>query len=1527
MRHWLLGLLGIALASQALGADSAMQPTIQVIVNGGAVSGTEAVTIQSLTNMRLSVQADGRSAVVTGVSMTDGSGRKTALDVSSSAVPLGAPLALSILEGKTAFEIIRDDCSGKSLGVPGTPDASCAVQLRAIAADNGAFAGTLRIAHPAKVIDIPLRSRVSGLTPARLSISSGTTCSVNRKLEALCGSYTLSNEGAFTATDLSFALSGPDRDRFSVSSDCPAQGLPKGARCAISVKAQNLNQNRLFSATVAVGYRSSGTGPWTGETLTTEQRTTTADVHGWIDHLQLVGANGSGFLVTGPGRSAVSAARTITAQNAGETVMPPTTVSLGSGANFEILSDLCSGKELRAGERCEVTVRAKADNNGPLSDVLQFLQGESGQELALAGEAQGWMPATLSIATAIGDPSAMTVTGPGSPAFSAPVTLRVVNTGNFPTTPVSLALSGETAFEFVAGGTCQSGVTILGEGEACTVVLRAKATANGNLYATLSASASNTASFNLSGVAGKFNPATIAIVSGGGTGMEVKGLASPAFSDVRTIVIKNIGDWPTVPLATALREASHFEIVAGSTCSGSILQPGGSCKVMVRAKATGNGSFADGLEIGQGGQAVVAELSGTGSMFVPARLAFAGGDGSTMDVVGPGEPAYGAQRTFTVTNEGDWPSQPVAISFVPDTNFEVLGVDGCAGAILPGGVTCSFTVRSKASANGQISAKLRVGQGAQAIETTLAGSATMFVPAQVEFLDSDGTGLDVVGPGAPAVGQSRPITVRNVGDYPTGELSTTVQDADSFEFVGDNGCAGRSLAPGHSCTLSVRARATANGVLLGTLRIVQAGVAVELPLSGVASKFKAAALQLVSANDTALQVTGPGAPAYGDVRAFTFRNVGDWPSGAVSATLLDQTNVEFYGTNSCNGAILNPGATCSITVRAKATANGAAGSVLRVLHGAASTDVAVEVTATKFLPAKLVLASGTGTAMDVVGLGSVVYGDPRPFVFANAGDWATQALTVGVVDGANFELVGANSCSGASLAPGATCSVSVRAKASANGGYASVLRASQGTFNTDVPLTGSGSKFEPPKLVFDVVAGTGMNVIGPATPSYGSPTTFTVKNTGDWASAAVSATVTNNKSFEIVAPTTCIGTVVDPGATCTVSVRPYANENGTLGSTLRISQNNVASDLALSGIASGFATAQVDAFSFGKPSSSSPSSFGMTVEAWTTAISGNSLPSPVTVAGTGGGTVLAINIGNGGWIAPASGQTVVAGQQIGVRIKTDSTAMSANGAKLTIGAGVAGVTPQSASFSVQNPNGVVVSVPAGVSYNLDVRAMADAVGYTAGVPVTVQIPSNAVIGSTSTGTAALTVANLPGSAVSIVNSGRIQGRGGDGANGPNCGSANGRPGGPALAVSVAVSLTNNGSIWGGGGGGGSGVYNDPSTSGSYDYGSGGGGGGAGVQPGSLGGGSDGASGPGGQPGTAGSDTSGGQGGAGALSNPGGNGGGPGEWGANGGGNAGAGDGCSQGRLPGTGGAPGSAVTGANNVTWVSTGDVRGPKSP
>lgn len=268
--------------------------------------------------------------------------------------------------------------------------------------------------------------------------------------------------------------------------------------------------------------------------------------------------------------------------------------------------------------------------------------------------------------------------------------------------------------------------------------------------------------------------------------------------------------------------------------------------------------------------------------------------------------------------------------------------------------------------------------------------------------------------------------------------------------------------------------------------------------------------------------------------------------------------------------------------------------------------------------------------------------------------------------------------------------------------------------------------------------------------------------------------------------------------------------------------------------------------------------------------------------------------------------------------------------------------PPAGVTAVDCPSGFVFNATISANTtNYNVKSAAIAAGWDQVEPLiaTVTINSGITVYSTSTATPAFSSGSTfpVGSSLAIINNGSIVGKSGNGGTGGNGGSGSGyftcenptagQAGGPALSISMATSVTNNGAIYGGGGGGGGGgsathsVYQAPLLT-TYCVSGGGGGGGrsyAGATGGSPGTTANctiksvGGTGGNGTNSTAGSGGSGSGSGS-VLGGAGGAGGGYGSAGSSG--NSGTGSCATAGAA---GGAGGAAVNGNANITWVATG--------
>lgn len=158
-----------------------------------------------------------------------------------------------------------------------------------------------------------------------------------------------------------------------------------------------------------------------------------------------------------------------------------------------------------------------------------------------------------------------------------------------------------------------------------------------------------------------------------------------------------------------------------------------------------------------------------------------------------------------------------------------VGVDGCTGATLSPGANCVVGVHFTPSAAGAVSGQLNALGSAGTLSVPLNGTGVAGgvspQPASITF-------------GRVRVGsQSAPasITVTNSGNGTLHVGAITLQGQDPADFaVVSSSCAGATLAPGATCSLSVTFRPSASGTRTAALAITSdaPGSPSTVPLSG-----------------------------------------------------------------------------------------------------------------------------------------------------------------------------------------------------------------------------------------------------------------------------------------------------------------------------------------------------------------------------------------------------------------------------------------------------------------------------------------------------------------------------------------------------------------------------------------------------------------------------------------------------------------------------------------------------------------------
>lgn len=399
------------------------------------------------------------------------------------------------------------------------------------------------------------------------------------------------------------------------------------------------------------------------------------------------------------------------------------------------------------------------------------------------------------------------------------------------------------------------------------------------------------------------------------------------------------------------------------------------------------------------------------------------------------------------------------------------------------------------------------------------------------------------------------LTFTNTGATRTPELAqATLSGTGAVLFaLGTDGCAGRTLAPGESCTVDAMMSPSSEGTGSAMLVVApaQAGGAM-VALSGKAVTAGALALTPTSTTYTALAPGGVSADA-----VFTATNNGGSPTGTITVTLSGSDASQFaIASDSCSSATLAPGGACTLKVRFAPRSPGGKAASLTAASVAAGTGVA-SLGGHAFLPAVLAI---TPTSSD---FGAVVTGGisaTTQFTVSNTGELPTGPVSthLGGDTAGEYQVV-SDGCAGRALAPAASCAIVVAFAPISPGMKPVQLDASASPGGTASSAL-SGTGIPPAALAFT-----------PASNSYGTvdvgttaSATFALTNTGGQTSSTIATSLSGASAGEFaITSDGCNDRMLAPGASCNLVVAftpaSFGSKSATLQATAGVGGTTTAS--------------------------------------------------------------------------------------------------------------------------------------------------------------------------------------------------------------------------------------------------------------------------------------------------------------------------------------------------------------------------------
>ena len=334
---------------------------------------------------------------------------------------------------------------------------------------------------------------------------------------------------------------------------------------------------------------------------------------------------------------------------------------------------------------------------------------------------------------------------------------------------------------------------------------------------------------------------------------------------------------------------------------------------------------------------------------------------------------------------------------------------------------------------------------------TFGGGVTsqLSMPAAANF------GTVTIGVGSSVVAK----TVSSIGNAAVQLTSVTSSNPLEFTIVGGTCTAGAFVNPLSSCTVNIQFTPAATGTRSGQINIVSNGI-------GSPQSFAVSGTGQSAGSGTAT-LTMPSAQNFGTVSvgasssvvAKTITSSGTAAAQITTVTSSNPTEFPIVSRTCTDGATVNPGATCTVSVQFKPAASGARNGTITVTSNGTGSPQSFSVSGTGQAAAGSPSLSVPGSA----NLGSSPVGvqtGGTQVTISNTGTGSATITSVLSSSVSEFPIVG-NTCG--VVAAGANCKVTVAFKplgSGARGGSLTITSNAPGSPHT-VSLSGTGTSVAP----------------------------------------------------------------------------------------------------------------------------------------------------------------------------------------------------------------------------------------------------------------------------------------------------------------------------------------------------------------------------------------------------------------------------------------------------------------------------------
>lgn len=717
------------------------------------------------------------------------------------------------VDSSADVSLLHHQCLGEL-----APGESCLLRVQFLPSAEGGAAASLQVASPeggAATLEVVGRGLAPGAwlldaAPGNFQNFGGALLGESRE-----SVFTVRNPDAASLGPLSFSL---NRSGFALLPTRPEDGpgcvantsLARGESCQLRV---------AFTPTE----RGSVEAALTGTTASSGSVSLALSGEGLLPAALAVSTERVSFDGVVPGQAGQ---RRLSVENQGDALLTLSAARLEPADTgvFSILDSNCGADvELAGGQTCGFLLEYRPTQAGLESSaelVLEALGSSQPRRVPLFGLAL--QPGSLGVAALEdgGDDFGDVLLGQQQSR-----TFRVVNPAAQPSGVLSFRVSEGFEIEPAAsGGGCIEGETSLVDGQSCSLSVRFAARRRDLTLGSLSVDSLLVGATSL-GLSGRgIVPARLRVSE------ELDfGRVTASDSARRTLSVRNVGDLRAAPfvLAVAAAQATGTPAfsVEGSSCA-EALDPFAECEATVSFSPRVGGHHVARLELSSSSRTEATALL-LGRAVEPSALVLTAADASSSDF-GDVQIGSTALRSFTLFNPEALTSGELLI-LTDESRFTVQPNDCAAGVV--GGESCSFDVRFAPNDSSPIQGRLSVlslALGEVSLELRGRGrSAASLVATTTRSLGQANVDQE------PGPDNQFVWSVQNGGDYPTGPLVVSNENAGEFEIVED-GCAGQELGGQATCQVSIRFRPAAAGDRAGLISVTnpETSQAVALVVTG-----------------------------------------------------------------------------------------------------------------------------------------------------------------------------------------------------------------------------------------------------------------------------------------------------------------------------------------------------------------------------------------------------------------------------------------------------------------------------------------------------------------------------------------------------------------------------------------------------------------------------------------------------------------------------------------------------------------------